>query len=371
LLEISVSSFVAEQGIVGIPVYRGEIAELGRRLEDNEEVIGTLARAAKKLSDQIVGVHQGLVGVQQTQVEMQQDIHRGRVEMNGRIDSVTTAFNDFVKTSATNTFVGGLRGTYLPYLHHGFHGPSGNNFFCPVEIEDHKGAQRALCVISLPCAGTFYLKECGLQLSVATTNSFFLSPFFVRAEGLNYKDVIEALLLTGFGFLAVGPQWNQMRVRNTERFVIVEAAFMKKLLGDIDAHIPNRPRNRSDFVHGDGRTPNYKVDGVDYGFRQESTEDKSTGRIVQIGRSIPLERKILMPVMGEAWVAEWYTKAVAEFFEIPEDMRGVRHVVSSVVDPESALVKKHAEAIREYRKRKSRSSSRKSTRAEAKKAKSS
>lgn len=339
----------------------------------NKKQFQSLCHVAGELSGQIVGVQQGLIGVQQGivgvqqgqlkiqqgQLRMQQDIHQNQNEMNGRIDSVTTEFNAFVKTCATNNFTSGLRGTFFPYLHHGFHGASGNNFYCPFSITDHMGEYRELVAISLPCAGKFYNEECPAHVALTTTTSFFLSPFFVRAERLDFKDIISGVLLTGFSMLAVGPKWNQMRLRNTAKFVIVEAAFMKKLLQDIDIHIPDRPRNRSDFVHGGGHTPNYKVDGVDYGFRQASRDDKSTGRIVQICQTIRLERKRMMPVMGEAWVQEWYTPMVADFFDIPADMVGVHHVVSSVVDRTSALVKKHSVAIGEYRKRSSQSASRK------------
>lgn len=340
-------------------------AEMQKTVQANRAAFKSLCVVAGDLSGDIVEVQQGIVSVQQGQLEikkgqlqMRQDMHQGQTEIHGRIDSVTTKFNAFVKTCETNNFTSGLKGMIYPYVHHGFHGASGNNFFCPFAFTDHAGLYRELCAISLPNAGKFFLEECPAKIPVDTTTSFFLSPTFIRATGLNYKDIINGLLLTGMAFLAVGPGWNQMRLRNTAKFVFVEAAFMKNLLRDIDNHIPDRPRSRSDFVHG-GHVPSYKVNGVDFGFRQASREDKSTGPIVQIRRTIPPERKKQMPVMAEAWVQEWYTPMVAQFFNVPHDMVGVHHVNSSVVDPTSDLVKKHAQAIGEYRRRQSASAARK------------
>lgn len=327
---------------------------MNKTMEDNGTAIGELARAAGQLSSQIVGVQRGQLEINKTQVEM----HQGQIEINGRIDSVTNDFNAFVRRSVTNDFKAGLRGAFLPYIHMGFDGSTGNNFFCPASFTDHTGVDRELCIISLPLAVRFFGEECPGKIPAATTQSFFLSPHFIRAAGLDYKDIINGLLLTGFAFLAVGPKWNQMRLRNTSRFVFVEAAFFMKLLKDTDMHFPDRPRNRSDLVHG-GHRPNYKVDGVDFGFKEASRTDKSTGPIVQIRQTIPLERKRTMAVLGEAWVKEWYNPMVAKFFDIPDDVVGVHHVISSVVDSTSALVKSHTEAIGDYKRRKSQSAYRK------------
>jgi len=72
---------------------------------------------------------------------------------------------------------------------------------------------------------------------------------------------------------------------------------------------------------------------------------------VQISQIIPLERATQLPVIGEAWVFEWYTPIIARFFDIPAAQVGVCHVNSSVVDSGSRRVRVHAEASADYRKR--------------------
>lgn len=329
---------------------RQDIIALKRQIRANDSAIGDLVQAASHLSSQIVDLRQGQLDIKSGQVEVQRSQHELRQEFNGRIDAQNLQFNSFVRTSVTNAFKSGLRGQFLPYLHLGFDGSSGNNFYCQVSLTDHTGADRDLVCFSIPSATRFYGVECPQKIPMETTQSFFLSPEFIRAGGLNYKDIINGLMLTGFGFLAVGPKWNQMRMRNTARFVFVEAAFARKLLDDIDEHMPDRPRVRRDLTHG-GTTPNYKLDGNDFGFRQQSRTDKSTGHIIQVRQTIPYERKKMMPMLGEPWVREWYTPGVAKFFRIPEEEIGVHHVVGSVLDPNSAIVKTHAQGFADFRQR--------------------
>lgn len=170
--------------------------------------------------------------------------------------------------------------------------------WCPVGLTIETGEYRELVVLSLPVLERFFAEECTNKIDRASTKSFFTSPAMMRAPGLDYKDLINALLLTPFAFLAVGPKWNQMRSRNLDRFVVVEAAWFKQLLADIRLYMEDRPLVRN-FMAG-GRLPSYKVDGVDYGLMQASNTDKSTGNITQIHRSIPLDHKMMMPVVGQA-----------------------------------------------------------------------
>lgn len=263
--------------------------------------------------------------------------------VNNRLDSMEEKFGNF-------NFNAGLRGQFLPYAHHWFDGSTGNNCICPAEITDHEGRDRELVVFSIPALERFYSEECPNKIDGITTRSFFTGRDFRRASGLNYKDCIEALLRTGFKFLSVGPGWNQERKRNMERFVFVEGDWYKKLLADICTEIPDRPLVR-DFIQG-GRSPNYKQDGVDFGFRQVSETNQSTGKIVQIGgRSISSSDKKKCVVQGQAWCKEWYTEFVADLFGVPSDMAGVHHVASSGLDTSSAPVMTHRNALKLYQKR--------------------
>ena len=295
-------------------------------------------------------LQQGQRANQQSIDNLTTNVNHVASNLTGRLDSMENRFGEFSRTSANLDFRRGPRGQFLPYIHHLFDGSTGNNAVCPVAFTDHKDLERELVVISLAATERFFCEECPNKIDGQTTRSFFTGPDFLRAAGLDYKDTIRIYLLTGFKFLAVGPAWNQERARNTQRVVIVEGKWYKQLLADIAREMPDRPLVR-DFIQG-GRSPNYRNDGVDYGFRQVSKTDKSTGRIVQISKVIPFEQKKKMVVVGEPWVRDWYTPFVADLFGIPSDMVGVRHAVSSVMDTTSAAVGEHRDAIAKYKVRK-------------------
>lgn len=314
-----------------------------RRDEQNEKMFGQLAEIAQGFSSEIVNLGRSIV-------DLKKGAKEGEERLHSRVDGVQQELKELRAEATTSEFRQGLRLHYLPYLPLGFDGRTGNNLWCPVSFTDHNGIDRELVVLSLPCLSRFYAEECPNHIDAQTTMSFFMGPAMKRAPGLDYKDIINGLLLTGFSFLAVGKRWNQMRARNTARFVFVEAAWFKQLLAAIDTHFPDRPRVR-DFVNG-GKAPNYKADGVDYGFWQASPTDMSTGNIVQIAQTIPLLRKRMLPVMGETWVREWYTPMIAKFFDIPDDLVGAHHVVGSELDTGSGPVKLHRDALTDYKRRK-------------------
>lgn len=318
-------------------------------LERTDQVFGQLAAVATTMSGKIGDLQHGQLNLKQGQLNLKQ----GQVELRQDVETVTQQFVEFTRTSKEDTkkreFRAGQRDLFLRYLPLLFDGSTGMIAWCPVGLNIATGEYRELVVLSLPVLERFFAVECPNKIDGASTKSFFTSPAMMRAPGLDYKDLINALLLTPFAFLAVGRSWNQMRSRNMDRFVVVEAEWFKQLLADIRLYMEDRPLVRN-FMGG-GHLPNYKVDGVAYGFMQASNTDKSTGYITQIYRSIPLDRKMMMPVMGQAWWKKLYNPMIASFFDIPEDMIGVHHVVGSVVDPSSADVKTHAVSITKYRKR--------------------
>lgn len=270
--------------------------------------------------------------------------------VDGVRDEVKNAREEFMTIQKENKafrFVDGRECMqYLPLL---FDGRTGNNGWCPLVIEDHNGQERHLVVMSIPALVRFFSEECPHKMDPATTTSMFTGPIFPRASGLNYGDMIEALLLAGFAFLGVGPKWNQNRKANMARFTFIEASWFKAFLADIYKYFPERPRVRN-FNKGE-KLPNYRLDGHDFAFRQQSRSNYSTGHIVQIQQSIELSFKVRMSVQGEAWWKESYEK-VSDVCDIPEDEVGKYHVVAGVVDKSCDDVVSHGQAIQYYRKRK-------------------
>lgn len=127
----------------------------------------------------------------------------------------------------------------------------------------------------------------------------------------------------------------------------MEAAWFMDLLSKIDVEFPERPRVRN--FQPVCKTSRYNNDGFGFGFRKCIDTDKSTGSIVQLGgKEISAERARTLPVIGEPWVQEWYTRIVGKVFGVPADMLGVRHVVGSVLDANSATVRTHAFGVEDY-----------------------
>lgn len=313
-------------------------------------------KAIESLSKNALTVQDGQRRLQEGQIRNQHAISGLTSSLNhvagtlhARIDRMEEDRKASEKKRENAEFRSGPRGQILLYLHHFFDGSTGNNCICPVTFVDHAGLNRELVVQSLPATERFFTEECPNKMDPLHVRSYFTSSDMKRALGLDYKDFITALLLSGFKFLAVGPGWNQERKRNTERFVIYEAEWYKSLLDRVAREMPDRPMKR-DFIHS-GRLPNYRNDGVNYGFLIDDDDDKSTGRIVQVSKSFSSEEAKSMVVQGQPWVAEWYTSFVARLFGQPSNMIGVCHIISSCVDATSGPVETHEKASSEYRAR--------------------
>lgn len=288
--------------------------------------------------------------LQTTKDELTTSLNTVADNLTSRLVAVEEQQVKSARQTANADFKRGMRGHILPYMHHLFDGRDGNSALIPVELTDHRGLERELCCFYLPAAERFFAEECQNKIDAMTVRSFLTGPDFIRATGLNYQDVINIFLLTGFKFLAVGKGWNQERKRNTERVVIVEGKWYKQLLADIDREMPDRPKVR-DFVQG-GRMPNYRNDGVDYGFRRVSNVNTSTGNIVQIGGPLSHEKAKKCVVIGEPYVQEWYTPFVKDLFGVPRNKVMEHHIVSSAYDPTSAAPIGHEVAAKKYRMRK-------------------
>ena len=219
---------------------------------------------------------------------------------------------------------------YFPYVHLWFDGSTGNNCICPVGLKDHRKLDRKLLVMSVHGVFRNMNKETPLGESLSDTYTFLHYHFNdMKASGLNVDDQMNAYLQSSFKFLT---RRSSTVAENSRRLIILEMQPVKDLFSKIKVEYKNRPRRREDIGINVSPALSYKSDGFEFGF------DTSMAPINVLGakhKNVSAERRKKLAVIGEPWVKEWYSPIIGEFFGVPPNLLGVRHVVAGEVASES------------------------------------
>ncbi|CAN0049148.1 unnamed protein product [Scytosiphon promiscuus] len=257
--------------------------------------------------------------------------------IKAEINNMKSAWN-------ASEFKKGFRGLYLKYLHAMFDGSTGNNCWCPVSLTDYLGRLRKLVVISIPAVDYFITHEVQHVVRENTTLGFFVNELrddIPAVQDLNYIDEIKAFTKSGFRFLSPGRNLSGNRTLNRMRLIIVNADDFKILLSDSNTIMKDRMRNRS--TKPGSKPLDYSQFGFDFGFKIGNQNVKEVKRIPRLNRDIvPLDSIRTLPVPGKPFVRETYTPFMREFFGLPSDMWGSRHVVCSEVDGDCMYGKVHS-----------------------------
>lgn len=310
---------------------------------DNRTMIQLLAQHNAKTIDSLATslnrVAHGLSNKVES-VDRKVDSVQGKVgALDDKVGAVDGKLEQLREQIASNEFKRGKRSQFLPYLPVLFDGQTGECGWVPTGFRDSQGVYRECVVISIGYMVRFFGVECPVRISEAETTSFFTSEDnFPRSSHLVYKDYIRLLMQTPFNFLAVGPRWMNKQKENRHRFVVTPMSTFKNLLADIRVHFPDGPTSRN-FLD----RPSYKSEGNAYAYMNKSKSDSSTGTIVAIKKSLSLEEKRRIPALCRPWVVENYNPVVKDFFGIPPDLVGKRHVVAGVFKASSSRVKFHAQ----------------------------
>jgi len=190
----------------------------------------------------------------------------------------------------------------------------------------------------------YFWQECPVRKRVADTRAFFTTqlPLHDRLPYEHHQSVLAHCTPFTSNSTSRDGGFGSSHKINRDKFVFLKFQSMKEKLERVHRLMEDVPTLRVQDV--DERSVSYRMCGQSWKFTEKSRRDLSTTAIKPFGsRNISPDLKKSMLAMDWAWTQSNYDEAKVDFFDIPEELVGKKHVVCGRFDQNSPPVQTHEE----------------------------
>lgn len=225
----------------------------------------------------------------------------------------------------------------LPLLINGQVGIAG---WIPVTHKGSGGEEEKLVVLSVQVCNMLIARHNGDETTKEAANAFVshLKPYKSR---LRMEDFFKIMMKTPFKPYTYGSTSIYTSKQNTKNYIIMDAAYFRGVLDDIDTFFPKRVKTFS-FP---GRMATFLM------YQQWAlwprNEHDDSEHISVLSKSLTIEERKACPSMLGKWWEECYESGCVDFFgmEKGEDNR-YRHIVNGVIQVDGKRVPRFKGIIR-------------------------
>jgi len=204
------------------------------------------------------------------------------------------------------------------------------------------GVTYRLLVVCLAYLERYFSQECPVRKTPAETKAFFTTklPLHDRLPYAHHQSVLAHCTPFTSNSTSATAGFGSSQAINRSKFVFLKFLPMKEKLQEVYRLMDDVPTTRVEDV--DDKFVSYKMYGQTWKFTERSKRDTSTTPIRAFGsRNISPQLKKFMLAMDFSWTDKNYDQAKVDFFGIPPEWVGKRHVVCGRFDRNSAVVQTH------------------------------